>query len=300
MPALLIMAAGVGSRYGGLKQIDPVGPNGETIIDYSVYDAIRAGFSKLVFIIRPEMEKIFYEKIASKYEKSAEVILAFQSLDSCLDGFTPPAGREKPWGTGHAVLVTQSFVDEPFAAINGDDFYGPSSFEKMAEYLSAPREGNLEQYAMVGFVLRNTLSEHGYVSRGVCAHDSNLHLDKIVEKCKVFKDGPGAYYEDDAQQNHPLTGDEIVSMNLWGFQPTFYHHLKEQFKTFLEQQGDQKKSEFFIPYVVDTMIKDKQAVVKILPTDEQWFGVTYKEDKKQAVDQIQGLIKKGVYPERLW
>ena len=279
MPTLTIMAAGIGSRYGGLKQVDSVGPSGETIIHYSVFDAVRAGFDKLVFIIRPEFEEVFREKVYSKYEKEAEVKHAFQNLEDGLEGFVPPPERIKPWGTGHAVLVAEHQVDGPFAAINADDYYGAGSFQAMAGFLKAGAVAGVEEYAMAGFILRNTLSEHGYVSRGVCHYDQNLHLEKIVERLKIFKDGAAAYDLDEGGRRHPFTGDEFVSMNLWGFRPSFFGHLKEQFRRFLEERGQDLKAEFFIPTVVDRLIEEGKIRVKILPTDDTWFGVTYREDK---------------------
>jgi len=300
MPVLIVMAAGIGSRYGGLKQIDPVGPNGETIIDYSVFDALRAGFEKLVFIIRPEFEDLFREKVSGKYEKDAEVVHAHQVLQYGLDGFVPPEAREKPWGTGHAVLVTERLVNTPFAVINADDFYGMGSFKKMGDYLRADPAPGMEEYAMAGFTLRKTLSDHGHVSRGVCHHGPDLLLKKIVEQLRILKEGTAAYFLDEKDGRHPLTGDEIVSMNLWGFRPSFFTHLKEAFHLFLQERGHEVKAEFFIPTVVDRLIETGTIRVKILPTEEAWFGITYREDKEIAREHVRGLIARGVYPERLW
>jgi len=300
MPTLLVMAAGIGSRYGGLKQIDPIGPNGETIIDYSVFDAIRTGFRRLVFIIRPDIEELFREKISSKYEKQAEIHHLLQELDSSLDGFSPPSDRKKPWGTGHAVLIAKDLIDDPFTVINGDDFYGPTSFKKMADYFSGSAEKEMEEYAMVGFILRKTLSEHGHVSRGVCSCDQNNYLKKIDELTEVHKKRNAAYNIGQENKEHPLTGDEMVSMNLWGFQPSFFSYLEEQFGQFLKEHGNETKSEFYIPAVVDKLIREGEVRVRIIPTEERWFGVTYKEDKAVAVDRIKEYIAKGIYPEKLW
>jgi dTDP-glucose pyrophosphorylase len=300
MPVLLIMAAGIGSRYGGLKQVDPVGPNGETIIDYSVFDAVRAGFRKVIFIIRPEFETLFREKVSSRYEAGIETLHAYQDLHDGLEGFIPPGERERPWGTGHAVLVTEKTVNEPFAVINADDFYGRSSLEKMAAYLANAPPPGAEEYAMVGYTLRNTLSEHGHVSRGVCRHDPELFLEKIVERTRILKEGAAACYLDQDDRRHPLTGDEIVSMNLWGFRPAFFTQLREAFRRFLGERGRELKAEFFIPTVVDRLIAEGRIRVKILPTEDAWFGVTYREDKEIASGRIRKLIDQGVYPEKIW
>ncbi len=299
MPTLLIMAAGIGSRYGGLKQIDPVGPNDEIIIDYSIYDAVRAGFDKAVFVIRRDMEKAFREKIVKRFDKAIDCSIVFQEIDSCLGRFAAPPERTKPWGTGHAVLVAADEIDESFAVINADDYYGARSFEIVASFDAPDGDGGPDRYAMVGYVLRNTLSEHGYVSRGVCAHDRSMRLENIVERTHVVKADEGAYYLDDEERRHALRGDEIVSMNLWGFRPSIFGHLEDRFRTFLAERGNDLKAEFYIPSVVDALIKEGGARVDILPTDDIWFGVTYKEDRQVARDTIKQLIEKGIYPEKL-
>jgi dTDP-glucose pyrophosphorylase len=298
-PTLLILAAGMGSRYGGLKQIDPIGPNGEIIIDYSIYDAVRAGFGKLVFIIRHYFEDAFKKKIADKFDGIIETKYAYQELDACLDGFALPPNREKPWGTAHAILVGRDVIDEPFAVINADDYYGPNSFKIMADFLSNP-DLNADEYAMVGFILRNTLSEYGYVARGVCECNDRMFLKSIIERTKVEKNGSGAKYYDAHQQPYPLTGDEIVSMNLWGFQPSFFAHLKHSFRNYLDEHGNDNKAEFFITLPVDKLIHEGKATVKMLHTHDRWFGVTYREDKEAAVASINSLIQQGLYPEALW
>ena len=299
-PTLLVMAAGMGSRYGGLKQIDPVGPNGEIIIDYSIYDAVKAGFGKVVFIIRHHFEEAFKDKIGRKVERVAETAYACQELEECLYGHEIPQGREKPWGTGHAILVARAVVEGPFAVINADDYYGADSLKVIADFLAGGGVAHEKDYAMVGYVLRNTLSEYGHVSRGVCECDGELFLKKIKERKKVRKDGLGAIYTDPEGKDHKLTGDEVVSMNLWGFGLSIFEHLEVQFKEFLSRHGQELKSELYIPSVVDGLVESGQVQVKVLPTHDTWFGVTYQEDKALATASINKLISEGVYPERLW
>jgi UTP-glucose-1-phosphate uridylyltransferase len=297
-PTLLILAAGMGSRYDGLKQIDPVGPNGEIIIDYSIHDAIRAGFGKLVFVIRHYLEEAFKEKIGSRFDGIVETAYAYQELDSCLDGFELPEDREKPWGTGHAILVAQDVIDEPFAVINADDYYGINSFKVMADFLSG-KEVSPYLYSMVGFVLRNTLSEYGTVARGVCECDDRMFMKKVVERTRIEKVGEAARYQDPDESIHELTGDEVVSMNLWGLHQSIFEHLRNQFKDFLARFGNENKTEFYISSVIDSLVKNCKAAVKVLPTDDSWFGVTYRQDKEIAGRSIKALIEKGLYPERL-
>jgi hypothetical protein len=298
-PTLVVMAAGMGSRYGGLKQIDPVGPNGETILEYSIFDAVRSGFEKLVFIIRRNFQDVFQEKVGTKYEHKLEVAYVQQELDCGIGDFLMPPQREKPWGTGHAILVARDIVREPFAVINADDYYGPHSFQIMADYFCASDLRPGTDYAMVGFTLRNTLSEHGHVARGICAHDEQLFLSGIVERTKIEKVGQGARFFEKDGQAQPLTGDEIASMNLWGFYPSIFAPLETQFRRFLAQCGQDPKAEFFISDEVGSMIASQIARVKVLPTPDCWFGVTYREDKEIAVAAIQKLISEGIYPERL-
>jgi UTP-glucose-1-phosphate uridylyltransferase len=298
-PTLLVLAAGMGSRYGGLKQVDPVGPHGETIIDYSIYDAVRAGFGKAVFVIRRDIEQAFTEAVGNRFAKHLPVEYAFQELDKLPQGFTVPPGRQKPWGTGHAILVAESLVHGPFAMINADDFYGTVSFKVLGDYLSAARD-EAGEYSMVGFVLRNTLSEHGTVSRGVCRVDKrNNTLEHIVEMKKIEKRGNAAAHVD-GHGEHALTGDEMVSMNMWGFTPSLFHHLRQDFPKFLEKHGQEEKSEFLIPSVVNTLVSEKRVRVKVLPTISGWVGITYKEDRPAVVESVRAMIRRGEYPEKLW
>jgi dTDP-glucose pyrophosphorylase len=298
-PTLLILAAGMGNRYGGLKQIDPVGPNGEIIIDYSIYDAIRAGFGKLVFVIRHYFEDAFKEKIANKFEGVVETAYAYQELDAALDGFALPPERKKPWGTGHATLLGKDFINEPFAVINADDYYGIDSFKLMAEFLCGS-ELSVTNYAMVGYILRNTLSEYGSVARGVCYCDDKQCLSDIFERLGVEKYGNGARYFDEDSTEHSLTGDEVVSMNLWGFHQSVFGHISAKFKDFLKEHGNDPKAELYIPVVIDQLVKSGKVKVKVLPTHDTWFGVTYRQDRDIAEQCIRKLIDKGLYPEKLW
>ena len=301
-PTLVVLAAGLGTRYGGLKQIDAVGPNGETIIDYALYDAMRAGFGKAVFVIRHYFEDAFREKVSSKFDNVVKTEYAYQELDSCLGDFTPSVDRDKPWGTGHALLVARDVVHGPFAVINADDYYGPNSFGTILRFITAKDTGPSD-YAMVGYKLRNTLSDYGAVSRGVCecgdpAKDGFLR--KIVERKNIEKHDGGARYFDEDGTAHLLTGDEIVSMNLWGFQPSVFDHFQSSFDQFLRQQGSLNSSELLIPSVTDNLIKSGRATVKVLHTDDTWFGVTYRQDRPIAMECVRSLVDRGVYPERLW
>jgi len=298
-PTLLILAAGLGTRYGGLKQIDPVGPNGEIIIDYAIYDAINAGFGKLVFVIQHYFENAFKEKIGSKFDNLVETAYAYQEVNTCLGDFEPPKDRDKPWGTGHAILVARDVIHEPFAVINADDYYGPNSFKTMAQFLGKKDLSNNE-YAMVGYTLRDTLSEYGPVSRGLCECDEQMFLRKIVERKKVEYTATGARYFEDDGTERLLTGNEIVSRNLWGFQPTIFHHLKVQFQRFLKERGCDRNAELFIPTVVDELVEEKKATVKVLRTNDECFGVTFRRDAVIATRCIRLLIDQGLYPENLW
>jgi dTDP-glucose pyrophosphorylase len=295
-PTLLVLAAGMGSRYGGLKQIEAVGPSGETIIDYSIYDAMRAGFGKLVFIIRKDIEEPFKEVVGSRFEKRIAVDYVFQELDKIPAGFSVPAGRTKPWGTTQAILMAADAIHEPFAVINADDFYGAESYRVMSEQLQT---GNGD-YAMVGFVLRNTLSEFGTVARGVCRVSGDGFLEQVVELTSIARDGDHAKNTDGDGKVTELTGDEAVSMNMFGFTPEVFGQLKDQFKKFLEANGSDLKKECFIPSTVNELLVAGQAKVKVLRSNDSWFGVTYREDHAQVVESIRQLIQKGVYPESLW
>ena len=297
---LLVMAAGIGSRYGGLKQVDPIGPHNEIVIDYSIYDALKAGFDKVVFIIRKEIEDVFRESIGRRIEQKVDTAYVFQELDKLPDGFTVPPERKKPWGTGHAVLCAAKAVDGNFAVINADDFYGPGSFSVLHTHLSTAEDHEKYDYAMVGFVLRNTLSEHGHVARGVCESDKDGYLKSITERTKIQKIGDTVQYTEDEETWTHIRPDTLVSMNMWGFTPGFLVELKKWFPRFLSLHLGEPKAEFFIPTVVNELITEELARVNILPTNEKWFGVTYPQDKKKVKSAIRELIHRGVYPEDLW
>ena len=299
-PTLVIIAAGMGDRYGGLKQIDPIGPNGEILIDYSIYDAVRAGFGKLVFVIRPDFEDTFKQKISGKFESNLEVAYVYQQTSDYLDGFEPPNERRKPWGTGHAILTAGKAVDEPFVAINADDYYGHNSFKIIADYLSSGEMLGQVNHAMVGYILRNTLSEYGYVSRAICLCGPQMLLDNIVERRRIKKAADAAVYLDEAEETFSLTGDEIVSMNFWGFGPSVFDALRSQFSDFLNDRGNDPQAEFFIPTAVNNLIAAGKANVKVLKTQDRWFGITYPQDKISTIKNINKLIEKGIYPEKLW
>jgi choline kinase len=298
-PTLIILAAGMGSRYGSLKQVDPVGPAGETILEYSVYDAIRAGFGKVVFVIRRDIEKDFNEIFINKLKKFIEIDYVFQELDMVPSGITVPADRIKPWGTGHAVLVAAKAIKEPFAVINADDYYGSDAYKKLSVYLSGLSIDS-SSYAMVGFDLNNTLSEHGLVSRGVCETDTNDNLISVTERTKIGRDLKGVAYKDENDQSVYISDKSIVSMNFWGFTPLFFSQLEKHFREFIKMNAGNIKAELYLPFVVDELIKQKLATVKVLHSNDKWFGVTYKEDKPLVVAKIKELIEKGVYPSPLW
>ncbi|MEI6749551.1 MAG: nucleotidyltransferase family protein [Bacteroidales bacterium] len=300
-PTLLVLAAGMGSRYGGLKQIDPIGPCGETIIDYSIYDAVKAGFGKVVFVIRRDIEADFREIFLSKFANILPVEYVFQEIDKIPVGISAPALRVKPWGTGHAILMASEVIHEPFAVINADDFYGADAYKKMASFLlSTADKQNENEYAMVGYLLRNTMSENGAVSRGVCKLDQNSFLENVSECTNIeFTHGSIAYREKDDVLVF-LEGDSIVSMNFWGFMPAFFSNLANLFADFIQQNYHLPKAEFYIPSVVDDLIKSRSARVKVLKSADQWFGVTYKEDKPIVIQKINQLIRSGIYPEKLW
>ena len=297
-PTLFILAAGMGSRYGGLKQLDGLGPNGETIMDYSVFDALRAGFGKIVFVIRKDFEEDFKQKVLSKYEDKIPCEVCFQAIDKVPAGCTYNPERQKPWGTNHAVLMGKDCIQEPFAVINADDFYGQDSFRVLAQFLSsvAGKEG---QYCMVGYRVCNTLSENGSVSRGVCATDENGYLTDVVERTKIVpKDGKIVFIE--ADEETELLPNTPVSMNMWGFTPEYFQYSEEAFIQFLAQNGQELKSEFYIPTVVNQLISTGKATCKVLDTTSKWFGVTYAEDRPQVVDKINQLIQAGDYPDKLF
>jgi hypothetical protein len=296
-PTLVILAAGMGSRYGGLKQLDEVGPNGEAIIDYSLFDAIRAGFGKVVFVIRHDFEAAFKSQFDHKLTGKIEVEYVFQELTDLPNGYSVPEGREKPWGTGHAIRSARNVVHEPFAAINADDFYGFEAYQTASEFLS--HEVTSAKFAMVGYRMDKTLSENGSVSRGLCIPNSEGSLDDIEELTKIIKEDDGIFYFSD-EKRIPLKGDETVSMNFWGFHPSLFEHLEEGFAKFLDEKGSELKSEFFIPMFVDELIKSGKTKVRILTSNASWFGVTYQEDKPVVKERIQQLIGQGKYPSSLW
>ncbi len=296
-PSLLVLAAGIGSRYGGLKQIEPIGPGGETIIDYSVFDAMRAGFGRLVFVIRRDIERAFREIIGRRFEERIELDYVFQELEKLPPGFSVPTGRVKPWGTGHAVLVGAETIHEPFGVINGDDFYGRNSFALLSQHL----QSGSTDLAMVGFVLKNTLSEFGSVARGVCKSNPAGYLESVVELTRIERDADGVVKHTDSAGNaHPLTGEEIVSLNTWGFAPEVFGLMREEFVRFLERHGREEKAEFFIPTAINNLISQGRVLLKVLPTPDSWFGVTYREDRPRVVESIRRLIAAGEYPEKLW
>jgi len=291
----------MGSRYGGLKQIDAVGAHGEAIIDFSIYDAIRAGFGKVVFVIRRDIEADFKKAVGSKFSSRLPVEYAYQELGRLPPGFTLPPARKKPWGTAHAIVAAAGVIREPFAVINADDFYGAASFQTLADYLKQSQDTpTVADYSMVGFVLRNTLSEHGTVSRAICERDAHGFLTNIVERTKIEKAGNAARYLDDAGQGHPLTGDELVSMNMFGFTPSAFELLQAEFVKFLSTRLNDEKAEFFIPTPMNALIKAGRARMKVLASTSAWFGITYREDKPVVVANIARLVQQGVYPEKLW
>jgi len=289
---LLVMAAGMGSRYGGLKQLDEVGPNGETIIDFSVYDAIRAGYNKVVFIIREDFEKQFKEKISNKYEDKIKVEIVYQDLHDLPNSFSCPKDRSKPWGTGHAILAARNVISEPFAAINGDDFYGRESFKIISDHYSSVNSG----FAMAAFQLDKTLSDYGSVSRGICEQNLN-QLVTVVETHGIKKSSAGNI---ECDRDISLLGNELVSMNMWGFMPSIFDHLEKMFNEFLDENISDLKSEFLIPSVVNDLIEKNIEKVQVLKTKSTWFGVTYIEDKPFVKNQIKELIQTGIYPEKLF
>lgn len=297
-PTLLILAAGMGSRYGGLKQVDAIGPNGEAIIEYSIFDAIRAGFGKVVFIIRKDIEDAFKEKFADKFEGKIEIEYVFQAIDSPIEGISEFPERLKPWGTAHAVLVARDVVKEPFAVINADDYYGITAFKTAADFLT--NECTPSTWAMIGYVLKNTLSDHGSVNRGVCAMDKDQFLTEVVERLKIERiDGVPHYLDDDGSRKS-LSEDSLVSMNFFAFHPSIFEPMLEQFIDFVEETKGQPKAEFFIPLVVSRLIDAGKIKMKVLQNDEQWYGVTYQEDKEPVQKAFSALTAAGKYPEKLW
>ncbi|WP_080905221.1 nucleotidyltransferase [Parabacteroides sp. Marseille-P3160] len=298
-PTLFVLAAGMGSRYGGLKQLDGLGPNGETIMDYSIFDAIRGGFGKVVFVIRKDFEQDFREKILSKYENHIPVEVVFQALTDLPDGFTCPEGRTKPWGTNHAVLMGKSVIHEPFAVINADDFYGRDSFSVLGKELTT-LTGKKNDYCMVGYRVGNTLSESGSVARGVCSQNEEGFLTTVVERTAIERINGEIQFTDENGKKVVLEENTPVSMNMWGFTPDYFEHSEDYFKEFLKKNRDNLKSEYFIPLLVNDLITRGIARVKVLDTTSKWFGVTYAADRQGVVDKIRALIDAGEYPEKLF
>lgn len=299
-PTLLVLAAGMGSRYGGLKQIDQLGPSGETIIEYSVYDAIRAGFGKVVFVIRRNIEVAFKEALADKFSDLIEVDYAIQEIDVKIEGVETMPKREKPWGTGHAVLVAADKINTPFAVVNADDFYGKGAFQELANFVNKLQNPNGHEYAMVGYILKNTLSDHGSVSRGVCETNASNHLQTVTERTKIQRVNEEIHYIDEQNAHHVLSDNTIVSMNFWGFTPTFFDALRKQFVRFVSENKDNPKAEFYIPLVVNHMITNNQATIEVLTCNDKWYGITYKEDKDIVANAFSDLVDQGLYPSPLW
>ena len=302
-PALVVMAAGMGSRYGGLKQIDPVDEYGNIIMDFSIFDAKEAGFEKVVFIIKKAIEKEFKENVGKRMERRVQVEYVYQELDKVPEGFEVPEERVKPWGTGHAILCCKDVVNEPFAVINADDYYGKQAFQEIYNQLTSQGDDERYQYAMVGYELVNTMTDHGHVARGVCATDDQGRLVDIHERTRIEKRGDhGAYTEDDGATWVTLPGDTVVSMNLWGFTPSILEELDRRFASFLDREvpSNPLKCEYFLPFVVDELLKEDKAQVKVLKSKDRWYGVTYKEDKETVVQGIRRMKEQGLYPEKLW
>jgi NDP-sugar pyrophosphorylase family protein len=298
-PTLLILAAGIGSRYGGLKQLDRIGPSGETIVDYSIYDALQAGFGKVVFIIKEAIEKDFREAIVDKLKDQVSIECVMQEIWKVPEGIAVPAERQKPWGTGHAILMADGVIDRPFAVINSDDFYGRGAYQAVAEYYAGWSQERENDYCMVGYNVANTLSEFGAVSRGVCTADAGGFLVEVVERTHIERTAGGIRFTEGGLEN-PLEDDTIVSMNFWGFTPSFFRHLRRGFGEFILKNANEPKSEYYIPAEVNHLIRNNMATVRVLPCSERWFGMTYREDREMVVNSIRALIKKGIYPENLW
>jgi UTP-glucose-1-phosphate uridylyltransferase len=299
-PTLLILAAGIGSRYGGLKQLDRLGPSGETIIDYSVYDAIHSGFEKVVFVIRENFEKEFREAYIEPLNGKIEMDYIFQEIQNIPDGIPYSPDRQKPWGTGHAVLMAAGKIKTPFAVINADDFYGRGSFRAIADYYKNWSPNRENDYCMVGYDIGNTLSEHGAVSRGVCKADENSFLLEVTERTKIERTPAGIAYTDENDLPVIIPGKTIVSMNFWGFTPSCFHYLETGFHKFMYQNADDPKAEFYIPSLVNELVRSGKTTVRILDSREKWFGMTYREDREMVVARIQELVDRQIYPDNLW
>ncbi len=299
-PVLLVLAAGMGSRYGGLKQIESVGPDGEILIDYSIFDAVRAGFGRVVFVIRRDIEKLFKDIIGSRFASRLSVDYVCQELADLPPGFPLPAARRKPWGTGHAVLSAQTAIQGPFAVINADDFYGQASYALLQEFLAIPQTRDRPCYALVGFTLRNTLSDFGHVARGICTCDAGLGLTRVEERTHLERDGEGAIDRSASGEPVRLTGDEYVSMNMWGFTADVFAHLERGFESFLQTDGGDGNAEYYLPFAIDQVIREKRADCRVLPTVSRWAGVTYKEDRGRLQRFMEVQAEAGRYPRPLW
>ena len=301
-PVLVIMAAGMGSRYGGLKQLDPVGNHGQLIIDYSIFDARRAGFETVVFVIKPEIDADFKAAIGDRIAKVMDVRYAYQHKEDLPDGYAVPEERAKPWGTAHAAMAAREVVDGPFAIINADDYYGPAAYKEIYDYLSSHQDGELYEYVMVGYLLKNTVSENGTVARGVCEETEEHYLSCVTERTKIRQGPPLAYTEDDGQSWTVLPDDTIVSLNMWGFTRSFLDEAAAGFPAFLDKTLAENplKGEYFLPSVVSRLIEGGKARVKVLRSEDKWYGVTYREDKPTVVSAIAEKTASGLYPDRLW
>lgn len=302
-PTLIIMAAGMGSRYGGLKQMDPITDQGEIILDFSLYDAMLAGFKRVIFVIKEEMEEDFRALIDERAGKHLQVEYAFQKLDDLPEGYVVPEGREKPWGTAHAVLSCRHLIDGPFAVINADDYYGPGGFQSIYDFLQSSRDGETYSYCMVGFKLENTITENGHVARGVCEISQEGYLSQVTERTKIMRRPEGiAYTEDDGETWNVLPDGATVSMNFWGFTKSMMDEMEAGFPAFLDQAMEENplKGEYYLPMVADRLVKEGKATVKVLHTPDKWYGVTYRADKEMVMAALQSMKDKGLYPEKLW
>jgi len=297
--SLVILAAGIGSRYGGLKQMDSVGPSGELIMDYSVFDAIRAGFNRVVFVISRDIEDPFKSTIGARMEKHVSTAYVFQELSDLPAGYSLPAVRKKPWGTAHAVLTCAGAVDGPLAVINADDFYGRESYSILSDFLERTSNDDT-RYCMVGFVLRNTLSDHGSVARGICEVGTDRCLRSVVERTDIERTGTEIHCVGSDNRKQFLTGDELVSLNMWGFKPSVFEYLRDEFRRFLDASMNEPGAEFFVPTVVNKLIAEEKVSVDLLRTRDSWFGSTYRKDKAGVVARIGDLVKSGAYPRALW
>jgi hypothetical protein len=299
-PTLLIMAAGIGSRYGGIKQLDGFGPSGEKIIDYTIYDAVQSGFGKIVFVIRHDIESDFRAAVSDRWKARIPMEFAFQELDSVPPRFMVPADRQKPWGTGHAILSAAPLIHEPFSVVNADDFYGRSSLRTIHSFLAGTGDAQDGGYCLIGYLLKNTLSEYGSVARGLCRQDSRGFLESLHETLGIFKEGDGIFHPGADGRPLPLDGDALVSMNIWGFTMSFFRYLETDFTVFLKERGHDPKAEFYLTTVVDRVIRSGLEKVRMLSTDQQWFGVTFREDRPMVERSIRKLVSDGMYPENLW